>query len=192
VRQVAESLAEVHRRNCVHFDVKPGNILIDQNGRYVLNDLGLGATVEYGNIVVAQGFRGTYEYAAPEQFVGWANARSDVFALGVILHEILTGQVLPRDWSRAVWPSQVHPGLNPTVDALVRTLANPANHLRPTAADAAGLLQRELRRITARAAMARQPLRAQRATAQQQFPLLGLDPVLALLGLVGFGILVSR
>lgn len=87
--KIAIALADLHARNVIHRDLKPGNVLIDGDGRLRLSDLGLAATLTAQDFVRAQGFVGTPGYAAPEQLQGLALPQSDVFALGRILRELV-------------------------------------------------------------------------------------------------------
>jgi ABC-type oligopeptide transport system substrate-binding subunit/class 3 adenylate cyclase/tRNA A-37 threonylcarbamoyl transferase component Bud32 len=93
IGQVAEALDAAHRRGLVHRDVKPGNILVDESGRAFLCDFGLArhaATVD--SLTRDSPFAGTIEYIAPEQINGEEiDGRADVYALGCVLFESLTG-----------------------------------------------------------------------------------------------------
>ncbi len=91
--EAARGLAQLHRRDCVHRDVKPANFLLRADGALVLADLGLVAragTVPAG----AEGaLTGTPRYVAPEQLQGGpASPAADVYSLGVLLHEMLCGR----------------------------------------------------------------------------------------------------
>ena len=92
---IARALAYAHDQEIIHRDVKPANILITQSGDPVLTDFGVAKLLEEvdGNTLTGTGMGlGTPEYMAPEQWQGKADARSDQYALGVILFEMVTGQ----------------------------------------------------------------------------------------------------
>jgi len=102
VRQAAELMAKVarivhfaHEHGILHRDVKPGNILLDSNGEPHLTDFGLARLVEHGSTVTgSQEVMGTPSYMAPEQAVGnnaGLSAATDVYGLGAVLYELLTG-----------------------------------------------------------------------------------------------------
>ncbi|MFI5297859.1 MAG: serine/threonine-protein kinase [Polyangiales bacterium] len=92
-RQILAQLAGLHGPNIIHRDVKPSNALLRGND-VVLSDMGIGRTLDRPTMLQTQAFRGTPAYAAPEQaLVGLAvDHRADLYAVGVILHELLTGK----------------------------------------------------------------------------------------------------
>lgn len=88
-RQALRAVAEMHRRGIVHRDLKPANILVDRRGAVKVVDFGIARPAETG----AGRAEGTPAYIAPEQSRGeGAQATADIFALGVILFEVLTGE----------------------------------------------------------------------------------------------------
>jgi serine/threonine protein kinase len=91
LRQVAEALAALHAAGKVHRDVKPSNVLVTPEGRAVLLDFGLVA--DRGDAIAAGLIEGTIEYMAPEQAAGApARAPADLYAVGAVLYEALTGR----------------------------------------------------------------------------------------------------
>lgn len=87
MRQVCDSVAELHDRSIVHRDIKPSNVLLDADGRAYVTDFGLTCLRPQGESRVA----GTPAYMAPEMLLGQISPRSDVYALGVSMCEMLTG-----------------------------------------------------------------------------------------------------
>lgn len=93
IADVAGALAYAHQQGFVHRDIKPANILIDHHGRALLADFGIATTVE--ELSGSPPFSlGTLAYMSPEQVEGKSvDGRSDVFSLGVVLFELLTGRL---------------------------------------------------------------------------------------------------
>ena len=93
-KQVCEGLAEAHRVGVVHRDLKPGNIMIDKDGNAKIMDFGIARSISVKGITGAGVMIGTPEYMSPEQVEGKeVDQRSDIYSLGIILYEMVTGQV---------------------------------------------------------------------------------------------------
>jgi serine/threonine protein kinase len=92
--EIARGLTVAHARNMVHRDVKPQNVLIDAEGRAKLTDFGISRQLEQDGMTATGRVLGTTDYVAPEQAMGHgADPRSDLYSLGVVLYEMLIGQV---------------------------------------------------------------------------------------------------
>ena len=118
--QIASGLAAVHKQKLVHRDVKPNNIMVSQEEGAAVTakiiDLGLAKMVtEPGSqiaISIAGGFAGTPEFASPEQFAGvGVDIRSDLYSLGVMLWEMVTGRALFRGSPAEVMYQHLHASL---------------------------------------------------------------------------------
>lgn len=91
VCQVAEALTYAHAHGIVHRDIKPANILLTREGRVKVTDFGI-AKVAASQLTLDRPFLGTPSYMAPEQILGNpVDGRTDLFALGVVLYQLLTG-----------------------------------------------------------------------------------------------------
>jgi tetratricopeptide (TPR) repeat protein/predicted Ser/Thr protein kinase len=92
IQQVCLALEAAHSEGVVHRDLKPQNIMVDQQGRASVMDFGIARSLEFGGMTQTGALIGTPEYMSPEQVRGeHVDARSDLFTLGVIFQEILTG-----------------------------------------------------------------------------------------------------
>jgi serine/threonine-protein kinase len=89
--RVAEALNYAHGQGVLHRDIKPSNLLLDVQGTLWVTDFGLAkASADSGNLTQEGDVLGTLRYMAPERFRGKSDARSDVYALGLTLYELLT------------------------------------------------------------------------------------------------------
>jgi serine/threonine protein kinase len=91
--QIAAGLDYAHARGVIHRDIKPANVLVTEDRRAVLADFGLAWLLEGSRLTLAGGVIGTPEYMSPEQAAGEPiDHRSDLYALGVVLYEMLVGE----------------------------------------------------------------------------------------------------
>jgi len=93
-KQICEGLSEAHKVGVVHRDLKPNNIMIDREGQVRIMDFGIARSLKEKGITGVGVMIGTPEYMSPEQVEGKeVDQRSDIYSLGVILYEMLTGRV---------------------------------------------------------------------------------------------------
>jgi tetratricopeptide (TPR) repeat protein/predicted Ser/Thr protein kinase len=92
-QQVCHGLIEAHRLGIVHRDLKPQNIMIDEDGDVRIMDFGIASSIETKGATLPGMMIGTPEYMSPEQIDGsQIDARSDIYSLGIIIYELLTGK----------------------------------------------------------------------------------------------------
>jgi eukaryotic-like serine/threonine-protein kinase len=146
--QIASTLEYIHGHGVIHRDLKPENIMVDANDHVKLVDFGIAANVGSRRITFAKfsPTTGTPDYISPEQVKGKrGDARSDIYALGVMLYEMLTGKV-PFTGSNAftimndrllnnpVPPREIDPGISPHLQEIIyRAMERDPNKRYPNA-----------------------------------------------------------
>jgi len=94
IRQLAEALDYAHANNVIHRDIKPANVMLDPYGRPMLMDFGVARVQVEGNLTKTGTVLGTPHYLPPEQPLGKpVDARSDIYSLGIMFYEMLSGQL---------------------------------------------------------------------------------------------------
>lgn len=131
IQQVCRGLEAAHSEGVVHRDLKPGNLMCDQHGRIVVMDFGLAHSLETKGLTQSGTVLGTMEYMSPEQAKGGhVDPRSDIYALGLIFYELLTGKMpfeaetpvaslLKRSQEAVRPPVELEPTLPPAVNKVV-------------------------------------------------------------------------
>lgn len=153
---MAQAAHSLHQQNCCHLDLKPGNVLIKEDGSAVLLDFGLSCHAHYPDLLAEELRKavGSPAWMAPEQIVGVrGDLRSDIFAIGVMLYELATGE-LPfgnpathgglrqRMWMAPEPPRALRPELPEWLqEVILRCLEPEAAQRYPTAAQLAFDLQ---------------------------------------------------
>jgi len=135
IEQVCRALDAAHAEGVIHRDLKPQNIMVDKHGRVVVMDFGIARSREMPGLTQTGVVVGTPEFMSPEQAKGEEiDSRSDLFSLGIILYELLTGispyeatssiaALLKRTQERAVPPVKLDPGIPKFMnDIVVRCL----------------------------------------------------------------------
>ena len=147
-RQICAGLGAAHERGVVHRDLKPANVMVDATGHVRITDFGLAGLS--GESIRA----GTPAYMAPEQLAGSeVTARSDIYALGLVLYELFTGKralegsnlaelIHKREQEGIVPPSAVVRDLDPEIDRAVMRCLRPSPADRPGSAFAVATLLR--------------------------------------------------
>ena len=152
VIQILKAARFAHRRGIVHRDIKPHNVILDEEGRAKVTDFGI-ARAGASDMTETGSIMGTAQYLSPEQAQGQpVSPRSDLYSISVMLYELLTGKV-PFDAESPVTialkhvsedplpPSQLNPAVSPALDAVVlRALEKEPAHRFADADEFAGAL----------------------------------------------------
>ncbi len=159
VRQLAFALDYAHQQNLVHRDVKPGNVIIGSDGHATLTDFGLAKVVESMKLTASGETMGTLEYMAPEQARGETSPASDIYSLGVITYEMLTGRLPFQGTNQATLlyqhlheppppPHRWNPAVLPEVEQVVlKAMAKEPAERYATASEMARALEQAVRRV---------------------------------------------
>ncbi|MCP5040054.1 MAG: serine/threonine protein kinase, partial [bacterium] len=186
---ICTGLQFAHEHGVVHRDIKPENILIDSDGQVKIADFGLAKVARPGDPVALTrqtAVFGTPQYMAPEQWRGTANVdhRADIFSLGVVLYEMLTGQLPIGHFD----PPSTRSGVPRGLDAVVqRALAQQPENRYQHAGEVRRDVEQEAENLTAQAARSPQPVRVDRAPLIKT-PFLAIAAVL--LGITAIGWLI--
>jgi serine/threonine-protein kinase len=198
-RQLCAALAAAHEEGVLHRDLKPANIMLDGRGRVKLTDFGLAA--------VAEVRAGTPIYMAPEQLAGKeVSVRSDLYSLGLVLHELFTGKrvfnadsfdELSRQHQSVLTTSLPTTGeLDPAVDRIIHRCLerDPAKRPASALAVAAGLPGADPLAAALAAGETPSPEMVAEAGGEGSLPVAFALPLLlvALIGAVGVGVMQSR
>lgn len=118
--QIVSAIAAAHQNRIIHRDIKPQNILIDREGNVKITDFGIAVALSDTSLTQTNTLLGSVHYLSPEQARGgMATIQTDIYALGIVLYELLTGRV-PFDGESAVsialkhFQEQLPPVVNPT------------------------------------------------------------------------------
>ena len=139
LKYVCEAVDFAHQNKVLHRDLKPGNVMVDERGFAMVMDFGLAREAKHSlGRLTQMDFSGTPAYMAPDQHLGESGRAGDVYALGVMLYEMLSGELpfrgpdfLAQKERRAYKPlSQAAPGLPAGCDALIAAALDPDPKLR--------------------------------------------------------------
>lgn len=157
VRQIGEALAHAHANHIIHRDIKPQNILITADGRAKVTDFGIARAASAATLTHTGDIVGSVHYLSPEQAKGaQTNEQSDIYSLGIILYELLTGKVpydgdtpitiaLKHIQEEPILPGKVVSGISAELDTIImKALAKSVQDRYKSATEFLGDLERIL------------------------------------------------
>ena len=146
-KQVASALSVAHKHNIIHRDIKPHNIMMTTDGMAKLGDFGIAKALSDSTMEETSKIIGSVHYISPEQARGaYVDERSDIYSLGIVMYEMLTGRV-PFDGDSPVQvalmhindditpPSELVPGIPPQLEKVVMKATNKFQTNRYASAD---------------------------------------------------------
>lgn len=146
--QIAQAIRHAHEHNIIHRDIKPHNILVTADGRLKVTDFGIARAVSAATMTHTGDIVGSVHYLSPEQAKGvQTNEQSDLYSLGIILYELLTGKVpydgetpiaiaLKHLQEQPVPPSKLNPRISQELESIIlRAIAKSPEQRYKTAVD---------------------------------------------------------
>jgi len=155
-QQIADALDAAHARGIVHRDIKPSNVLLSTGGRVKVADFGIAQAFTDAQLTMTGVTMGSVHYFSPEQARGDpVSFPSDIYSVGLVLYEMLTGQraftggsaaevAMARLSGRIPTPAAVRPDVPMALDAIVRWVLQPDPRARPSASELSAALGRFL------------------------------------------------
>lgn len=146
-KDIADGLASAHANNIVHCDIKPHNILMTDDNRAKIGDFGIARAVTESTMTYSGSVMGSVHYFSPEQARGlMITPKSDVYSLGIVLYEMLTGRLpfngenpvsiaMQHVEEEPVPPTSIRHNIPPMLEAIVLRAMNKNPEVRPTSAE---------------------------------------------------------